>query len=440
MMKKIVSIFTALLFLASFWLVPSSALAAGASPSGGGSYTVGTTFTVNIVASGATFNTFLGDITISGPVTATITKGNYSSDPSDTLGSGGKHFDGGITSATTSFTIAKISLKGTAVGSGTVTVKNVNLINNVVVATGGGSTNFTITRAPTVPGTVAVSSSTNPDQTQAYGVTTAQFAWTAPTNGATGYSTVFDQAADTTPPSTANTTALTASYDNINLGTYYFHIKAQNGDGWGPVTHYKININRSTDSTLAAPKITAVTKGSDFVNDVVAGTVKGFAISGTSVNLTGYTVALSITPAAGIPTEQALTTPINADGTWSVVFDQPIPVGFYKVTAAATLDKVTTPSSDSISFELSVANGGNAKIISNDDLPKPNLTVTVAGITFSNKNHVYWAIGAVVGFAILVTLLAYLSRQLYKRWRKGRLNKKVDSKVDTTKKPPQKLV
>lgn len=402
----------------------TTALAAGIGPSGGGSHTVGSSFSVSIVASGTTFNAFRGTISVSGPVSSSISPGGASWAPGGTPKIGGT-FEGGITSPASSFTIATLTLKGTSVGSGSVSVGGVELVNNgVIVASGGGSTSFTITRAPTPPGAVTVTSPSNPDQTQAYGVTTAVFNWTAPANGANGYSVVFDQAADTTPPSTVSTTALTASYDNLNLGVYYFHIKAQNGDGWGPVTHYKISTTQAVDNGLKAPTIVKVMELPTFKNDVTAGTVTGFALVGSSTGLTGFTVTVTITPAAGLPAAQLLTAPIQPDGGWQLTFDQAIPTGFYKVTALATKDKTATAASSPVNLELSVANGGTAKLITTADLPQPDLTVTVDGIKFKNAAAFHRArlilIGLMLGFAALVTGLAFLAQWLIRRFRAKR--------------------
>lgn len=403
-------------------LLPATSLAAGISPSSGGSHAVGQSFTVNIVASGATFNAFQGLIKVTGPASASVSPGSASWAPGGTPSANGS-FAGGITSPASSFTIAKLTLKGTSVGSGSVTVSGVELVNNgSVVGSGGGSVSFTITRAPTPPGSVTVTSSTNPDPTQSYGVSTVELAWTAPANGATGYSVVFDQVATTTPPQTVTTTALAGSYPITTLGTYYFHILANNADGWGPVTHFQLNVSHSVDTGLKAPKITGVSKLPAFKNNITLGTVSGFKIFGSSSGLTGYIITLVLTPAAGIPAAQLLTSPIAADGSWMVTFDQQIPSGFYKVVATATKDKVATAASPAVNIELSVANGGTVKIITNGDLPQPNLTVRVLGIIFSDKSHLGWAIAAVIIFAGLVTGLAYGARQLYK-YQKNKKNR-----------------
>ncbi|HSX41757.1 MAG TPA: fibronectin type III domain-containing protein [Candidatus Saccharimonadales bacterium] len=420
-MKKLKFLAVIGLVLAS--LLPVAALAgASIAPSGGGSVTAGSTISVKIVAAGATFNAFSGTIGVSGNLSVTGVSYDTSLIWIGTPGAN-KTFNGALAGNKTvlSLTIATLTVKGTAQGSGKITVSNALLSNESSIPASGGTLNVTVNRAPTVPGAVTVTSSTNPDQNQAYGVTTATFSWTAPTNGATGYAVAFDQVADTNPAETVTTTALTASYPNLNLGVYYFHIKGHNNDGWGPVTHFKITTTAAVDAGLKAPKITTVKKLASFKTNLTAGTLGGFSIGGSSTGLTDFTVILTLTPAAAIPAEQKLTSPIAADGSWSVIFDQPIPTGFYKVTALATKDKTATAPSTVANVELSVASGGTAKIITAADAPKPDVSVKVAGATFKNPAAYHKFIGfltlVILAFAALVTFAAYFGRQWYKRWR-----------------------
>lgn len=411
--------------VASLLVAAPLALAAGVGPTSGGSHTVGSTFHISIIASGTTFNAFQGTIKVSGPVSASISPGGASWAPGGTPSVGGT-FQGGITSPASSFTIATLSLRGTGVGSGSVSVSGVQLVNNgSVVGTDGGSTSFTIVRAPTVPGVIPVGSSSNPDQNQDYGVTTAVLSWVAPDNGASGYSTVFDQDANTTPPQKANTTELTASYDALAVGVYYFHIRGQNGDGWGPTTTYRIGVTQALDNGLKAPTITRVKKLPSFKTDLAAGTVTGFVVQGSSTGVADFTLSLAVTPGDKLPAEQKLDTLVKADGSWEVVFNQPIPVGFYKLIATAKNEKTTAPASKEAKLEVSVASGGTAKLITSADAPKPDVRVTVAGIRFENPAAYHKALAilavAMLGFAALSVSLAYFGRQWYKRWRSKRL-------------------
>jgi len=406
-MRRLSSIVLAVtfLFLATF-SSPLLAQASGGymSPSGGGKFVTGQTFTIKVTAAGASFNAFQGQISVSGPVSiVSFSQGSYSL-INGKVGNGSS-FAAYVTSSVSSLTVATIQLKGTKEGTGSVSVSGVRLANSgTEVGTTGGSTSFTIGRAPTVPGEVTVTSATNPDQNQTYGVTAVDLSWTAPNNGATGYSTVFDATADTVPPTTVTTTDLKAHYDNPDLGTHYFHIRAVNGDGWGPTTHYKIMVGPAVDGGLGIPVINGLTKLDSFTNDVTAGTLTNFAINGTAPGLAGYTVTLAFVP-ANLPAEQKLDSTVADDGSWQVVFDHPIASGFYKVTAQVTKEKTTTATSAPVNIELSVANGGTVKIITSDDLPKPDLTVKVAGVTFKDKSHLHWAEGWIAGLLLLFALL-----------------------------------
>ena len=70
--------------------------------------------------------------------------------------------------------------------------------------------------------------------------------WRMPTESlpATGYSFVLDQKADTMPPETNMTSETCKSFENLEPGVWYFHIRALGGDGkWSPATHKKFLID-----------------------------------------------------------------------------------------------------------------------------------------------------------------------------------------------------
>lgn len=400
------------------WPIQPAFAAAGISPSGGGKFVTGQSFTISVKASGATFDSLQGTISVSGVASiVSFSAGSATWLPGKSPSNGSQFV--GIVSPTSSLTVATITLRSTKEGSGSVSVSGVRLARSGgEVGTGGGSTSYSVSRAPTPPGGLEVSSSTHPDQNESYGASTVLLEWKAPSNGADGYSTLLNQEAETVPTDVITTKDLTATYDKLTLGTHYFHIRAHNGDGWGGATHFKINVKEAVDATLAAPAILSVEKTELFKNDVEKGTVTGFKISGSSTGLTGFTGMLVFTPTDKLPVEQKLEfTPSETDGTWSVDFDQAIPTGFYSIVTRAKKEQSITPDSLPLFIEVSVANGGTAKIITADDLPKPNLTVTVAGVTFSTSRHLWAALAIVLFFAFLVTLIAYVARQFYKKYR-----------------------
>jgi hypothetical protein len=251
------------LLVALLPLATPSAFAAGISASGGGSKVVGQNFTISVVASGAEFDSLQGTISVSGPISiVSFGAGSATWLPGKSPSNGNQFV--GITSPTRSLTVASITLKGTKEGKGSVTVSGVRLARNgSYVGDSGGSASFTIGRAPTPPGTIEISSSTHPDQGTAYAATTLEIAWKAPSNGASGYSYGINEVADTAPEQKVTGTGTSAKYEGLTVGTHYFHIRAQNGDGWGPAAHFKVVIKEpdaKIDSALGLPSIMSVEK------------------------------------------------------------------------------------------------------------------------------------------------------------------------------------
>ena len=122
-MKKILSLVFALIFSFSMFLAADSVHAAGGVfPSGGGTKTVGQTFTVSVNASGTTFDSLQGIISVSGPVSVvSFAAGGATWLPGKTPANGSQFV--GIATATNSLNVATITLKATAEGSGAETVQ-----------------------------------------------------------------------------------------------------------------------------------------------------------------------------------------------------------------------------------------------------------------------------------------------------------------------------
>ena len=71
------------------------------------------------------------------------------------------------------------------------------------------------------------------------------FEWRMPTESlpASGYSLVLDQKSDTVPPETIMTNETCKSFENLEPGVWYFHIRAVGADGkWGSATHKRFVI------------------------------------------------------------------------------------------------------------------------------------------------------------------------------------------------------
>lgn len=362
-MKKFIIIFAALLL----YLVPKSAYAAGIYASGGGSKNVGQTFTVTIAASGAAFDSLQGVINVSGPVDVmSVSPGGATWMPGKSPAIGSQFV--GITSGTDKLTVATVKLKAKSEGSGSISVSGAKLAKaGAIVGTDGGSTSFSIQKAPELPGKVSVSSSSHPDQNASYEERNISLSWSK-SNGATGFSYLLDQSADTVPAAKVTSADTSATYNDKGPGTYYFHIRAQNGDGWGGTTHFKINIKEpepKEDASLKKPYNIEIKKGPNFVNDIDNGTVSDVVISGMVE--AGYFVDLTFDPGISVPEGKKITGIEPKDGKWDVAIDYPIKSGFYKLTARGKKDKTLTPVSDVVRFEISQAKGGTISLLTSSD-------------------------------------------------------------------------
>jgi len=423
-MKKITAIMIALMF--SIAMLPTKSLAAGGIyASGGGKVTVGQTFTVNVTASGATFDTVSGAISVSGPVSVV----SFAAGDATWINrpTNGGSFNGAfLGDKKTSFTIATIKLKGSSVGSGAVTVSGASLKNaGSVVGTGTGNASFTIEKAPDLPGAVKVSSPSHADQATAYETTTIELAWTKD-SGVDGFSYLLDQAEGTTPTTKITDANTSAAYPNNAVGTYYFHIRAHKPDGWGGTTHFRINIKEpdaKINSSLAKPSDIKIEKDSNFVNNIKEGTVTGIVITGKTEP--GFTANITITPAPTMPEGRTLTAAADSSGNWRLLIDFPIAVGFHKLTVQGQKEKVLTPISDEITFEISQAKGGSINILTDNDINVPVVKAENTKESFKiNKEMLLY--GLILLILIIITTVSIIFYK--KRLRNNKILRAISKK------------
>ena len=405
-MKKLLAIVALVSMSLMMW--PARSFAAGISASGGGTITVGQSLTINVVASGATFDTVSGSISVSGPVSVTsFTAGDatWLNKPTN-----GGSFNGAfLGDKKTSFTIATIKIKGTGVGSGAVTVSGASLKNaGAVVGNSSGSASFTIQKAPDLPGAVNVSSSTHPDQNTAYEATIIILTWDK-ASGVDGFSYLLDQAAGTTPASKITDAATSATFADKAIGIYYFHIKAHKTDGWGAASHFKVTIKEpdaKIDPSLAGPSQVTVEKSGDAVNNIKDGTFTGIVISG--ITEPGFTANLTFTPVLTVPAGKVLTALADESGKWSLTLDYPVASGFHKLTVQGQKEKVLTPISEEVVFEISQKEGGTINILTPSDEQAPVKAVqTPEQKNKINKTTIFYADAgiALIGVIILIVVL-----------------------------------
>lgn len=395
------------LFALTALMLPAKSLAAGGIfASGGKTVTVGETFTVTVAASGANFNAAQGKISVSGPVSVvSFSAGSANSWTWTSTPTNGGTFVGVLLAAgqrISSLTIATIKLKGTGVGSGSVSVSGVALEPSA--GNGAGGTNFTIQKAPDLPGKVTVSSSSHPDPAAAYEATTIVLSWNKDA-GVDGFSYILDQAEGTTPGTKADSAETTISYADKAIGTYYFHIRAHKTDGWGGSTHFKINIKEpdaKIDATLFAPHDVQITKDSTFENNIADGTVSGITISGATEP--GFTANLTLLPAPTIPAGKVMTAVADTEGKFSLLIDFPIASGFHKLTIQGQKDKVLTPVSDELRFEIVQAKGGTINMITDEDKLEP-VPVKAEETNTSSMINKTTAFYVILGLFVLIILV-----------------------------------
>lgn len=404
------------LMLSPLAAVPAHA-AAGIFSSGGGNFVVGEKFSVTVTASGTTFDSLQGTISVSGPVdVVSFSPGSATWLPGKSPGNGQQFV--GITSATGSLTVAKITLKGNKEGSGSVNVSGVKLASKgQVVATDAGGASFKIGRAPVLPGTVNVTSPSHPNQNEFYENPTVELQWEK-SAGVTDFSYVFDQNPSTTPATNQpDGPGTSAKFENQAIGTYYFHIRAKNGDGWGGTTHFKVNIKEpdpKINDTLTIPTIKKMSKLPTFATDLENGTASGIRLTGTGEP--NYTMNVKFSPSLGEAGELA-SVAADATGAWTVDLEKPVKVGFYTVTVQGQQEKVLTPVSEPKKFEVSIADGGKIGFIDQHDavpspVPTPSPTKSaVQGSRIANLNLI-WPLAVALGGTGLVAGIV--------QWRKRR--------------------
>ena len=98
---------------------------------------------------------------------------------------------------------------------------------------------------PTPEGTPAapiVYSLTHPDPEKWYSNNAPEFAWNLPSD-VTGVSIYLSKSSASNPGSLPDGLFSSKSYKDIEDGIWYFHIKARNSFGWGPIAHRKVLID-----------------------------------------------------------------------------------------------------------------------------------------------------------------------------------------------------
>ncbi len=117
------------------------------------------------------------------------------------------------------------------------------------ILTSAGTADFTLgAGAPPTPapsgGTAApkVSSPTHPNSNKWYANSNPKFQWDLP-GDVTGVSYLITASPSSNPGSVSDGLVGSKSYSGIADGSQYFHIRFRNSSGWGPITHFKFQID-----------------------------------------------------------------------------------------------------------------------------------------------------------------------------------------------------
>ena len=98
---------------------------------------------------------------------------------------------------------------------------------------------------PPPPAGPIVVSPTHPDQAKWYAVPNAHLIWSPDSSGVDGYSYVISDMPTDIPDDISEGLRESVSYNGLQDGIQYFHIKSLNGGYWGGTNHFALNIDAS---------------------------------------------------------------------------------------------------------------------------------------------------------------------------------------------------
>lgn len=233
-----------------------------------GVYTVGNTFTANVVMNtqGKPVNAADAQLTFNPKELAVVSVNRASSvfnlwtlEPTFSNSAGTISFGGGSPTGFTgaSGNIMTVTFRVATAGTPKVVFKSGSILaadglgTNVLSAmTGGTYTTGAKSETPpaeytppaNTPSAPKVSSVSHPDETQWYTEKTAKLQWNIP-QGMTAVRTLLDQSANTIPTIVYDEPIDSREITDLKEGSSYFHIQFKNADGWGRVTHFRINVD-----------------------------------------------------------------------------------------------------------------------------------------------------------------------------------------------------
>lgn len=110
---------------------------------------------------------------------------------------------------------------------------------NFVVATGEEPVVAQVTTIPSAPVVISANCSAVDGWCSS---NDPAFSWVLP-SGVTGVSMLGNHSPTTDPGTKSDGLVSSYTYNNVEDGSWYFHIRFRNANGWGPTTHYKFQID-----------------------------------------------------------------------------------------------------------------------------------------------------------------------------------------------------
>ncbi len=98
------------------------------------------------------------------------------------------------------------------------------------------------------PEAPVISSGSHPSPSKWYKETTAKFTWDVP-EGVTSIRLSLDKESTKAPTETDSASTKSASFDDIDEGTWYFHLQFRNEKGWGSVGSYRVRVDTTPPTT-----------------------------------------------------------------------------------------------------------------------------------------------------------------------------------------------
>jgi hypothetical protein len=263
--KKVIWFSVGLALLFSVGLA-KSARAAGASlylaPSEG-TFFVGSTFTVSIYVNtkGNEINALQVDLSFD-PNILQITSqtsgksfvAEWLTPPSYSNTGGTINFVGGIPGGikTSSGLISTVTFRAKSPGKTEIKFQDASRVflndgKGTPLTTTISNGSYEIVVAP--PEGPKIFSPTHPDSEIWYGNSNPVFSWEKE-EGVTDFSFTLDQNPQGIPNNESKGTANTASFEGVNSGIWYFHLKAKKGNVWGKVSHFMIRIDNIPPQNL----------------------------------------------------------------------------------------------------------------------------------------------------------------------------------------------